>query len=211
MARLAALGAIGGALSLCACVTTSMQGYADRELPAQPVTHVAALVSAPLPLLESLQASIVEQGAKIGIVVDDARTIFPPTRQYTDAEIKHDLAAQGVGAVLIVTVGDSGVVREYAGTVFSGSYSGTATANFGGVTYGGTSTGFASPAYRFRRQTDFSARLVEVSSGRGLWVGTGQVSAGGALFVGNDTSATNTAASIFADMQTKGVIGPPQN
>ena len=96
MARLAALSAVGGALSLCACVTTSMQGYADRELPAQPVTHVAALVRAPLPL-------------------------------------------------------DRGVER-----------------------------------------------------GRSLWVGTGQVSAGGALFVGNDTSATNAAASIFADMQAKG-------
>jgi hypothetical protein len=187
------------------------QGYADRELPAQPVTHVAALVSAPLPLSESLQASIAEQAAKIGIVVDDARTIFPPTRQYTDAQIKRDLATQGVGAVLVVTVGDSGMVREYAGTVFSGSYSGTATANFGGVTYGGTSTGFASPAYRFRRQTDFSARLIEASSGRSLWVGTGQVSAGGALFVGNDTSAANAAASIFADMQAKGVIGAVQN
>ena len=211
MARLAALGAVVGALSLCACVTTSMQAYADRELPAQPVIHVAALVSAPLPLSESLQASIAEQAAKMGIVVDDARTIFPPTRQYTDAEIKRDLAAQGVGAVLVVTVGDSGVVREYAGTVFSGSYSGTATANFGGVTYGGTSTGFASPAYRFRRQTDFSARLIEVSSGRSLWVGTGQVSAGGALFVGNESSAANAAASIFADMQAKGVIGAAQN
>lgn len=115
MERVAALGAVGGALSLCACVTTSMQGYADRELPAQSVTHVAALVSAPLPLSESLQASIAEQAAKIGIVDDDARTIFPPTRQYTDAAIKRDLAAQGVGAVLVVTVGDSGVVREYAG------------------------------------------------------------------------------------------------
>jgi len=156
---LAALSAVGGALSLCACVTTSLQGYADRELPVQPVTHVAALVSAPLPLSESLQANIAEQVAKIGIVVDDARTILQPTRQYTDAEIKRDLVAQGVGAVLVVTVGDSSVVRKYAGTVFSGSYSGTTTANFGGVTYGGTSTGVASPAYRFRRQTDFSARL----------------------------------------------------
>jgi hypothetical protein len=144
------------------------QGYADRELPAQPVTLVATLVSAPLPLSESLQASIAEQAAKIGIVVDGARTIFPPTRQYTDAQIKRDLATQSVGAVLVVTVGDSGMVREYAGTVFSGSYSGIATANFGGVTYGGTSTGFASPAYRFRSRTDFSARLIEASSGRKL-------------------------------------------
>jgi hypothetical protein len=147
----------------------------------------------------------------LGALVRQRVESFPPTRQYSDAEIKRDLAAQGVGAVLVVTVGDSGVVREYAGTVFSGSYSGTATANFGGVTYGGTSTGIASPAYRFRRQTDFNARLIEASSGRSLWVGTGQVSAGGALFVGNDTSAANAAASIFADMQAKGVVGAAPN
>jgi hypothetical protein len=46
MARLTALGATVGALSLCGCVTTSMQGYADRALPAHAATHLAALVDA---------------------------------------------------------------------------------------------------------------------------------------------------------------------
>ena len=119
--------AFGVALSLCGCVTTSMQGYTDRTLPDHAATHLAALVNAPLPLSEALQTSLAAEAAKTGVAVDDARAIFPPTRQYTDAEIKHDLAVQVVDAVLIVTVGDSGVVSEYAGTVFSGSYSGTGT------------------------------------------------------------------------------------
>jgi len=34
MARLRAVGTIVAALSLCGCVTTSIDGYADREPPA---------------------------------------------------------------------------------------------------------------------------------------------------------------------------------
>ena len=212
MARLRAVGTIVAALSLCGCVTTSIEGYADREPPAHAATHLAALVNAPLPLSEAIQASIASEATKMGVAADDARTIFPPTRQYTDAEMKHDLAGQGVDAVLIVTVGDSGVVREYAGTVFSGAYSGTVTQNgFGGATFGGVSTGVASPTFRYRRQTDVNARLIEPATGRTLWVGSGQVSAGGALFVGNGTSASSAVAAIFADMQSKGLIGLPKS
>jgi hypothetical protein len=52
--------------------------------------------------------------------------------------------------------------------------------------------------------------LIEPATGRNLWVGTGQVSARGALFVGNGTSAASAAAAIFCGMQTKGLIGSPQ-
>jgi hypothetical protein len=184
-----------------------MQGYADRAIPEHAATHLAAFVNAPLPLSQSMQASFADQAAKMGIRIDDARSIFPPTRQYADVEIKHDLAAQGVDAVLIVTVGDSGVVREYAGTLFSG----TATINsFGGVSNANLFES-SSPVFHYSRQTTFNARLIEPGTGRNLWVGSGQVSAGGALFVGNGTSAASAAASILTDMQSKGLIGAPQS
>jgi hypothetical protein len=211
MARFLAFSAGFAALSLCGCVTTSMQGYADRAIPERPAVHLAALVNASLPLAEALQASFASQATKLGIIIDDAHTIFPPTRQYTDAEIKHDLTAQGVDAVLVVTVGDSGVVREYAGTVFSGTYSGTAAGSGLGVSYSGAGTEVASPTFRYHRQTDFNAKLIEPASGRTLWVGSGQVSAGGALFVGNGTSASSAAAAIFDDMHAKGLVGAPQS
>jgi hypothetical protein len=155
------------------------------------------------------------EASKRGVTIEDARAIFPPTRQYNDAEIKQDLKARGVDGLLVIDVGDSGVVREYAGTMFSGNYSGTATVNtFGGmsnVSYGGTSFDVATPIIRQSRQTLFNARLVEPSSGRNLWVGSGQVSAGGALFFGNGTSASNAAAAIFNDLQSKAIIAEPQS
>ncbi|MGO4871298.1 MAG: hypothetical protein ACLPGW_11915 [Roseiarcus sp.] len=215
MTKLSLLCAAVVSLSLGGCVTTSMQGYADRDLPSHPVSHVAVLIIAPPPLSESFQTNLAIEASKRGVTIEDASAIFPPTRQYSDAEIKQDLKARGVDGLLVINVGDSGVVREYAGTMFSGNYSGTATVNtFGSmsnVSYGGTSFGVATPIIRQSRQTSFNARLVEPSSGRNLWVGSGQVSAGGALFVGNGTSASNAAAAIFNDLQSKAIIPSPQS
>jgi len=214
---LAVLGAAG--LLLSGCITTSMQGYADRDLPARPIKHIVTYVVAPVALAPSLQTSIAEEASKNGISSEDAYAILPPTRTYTDADIRKVLNENGVDAVLIVNVGDGGVVKEYAGTFFQGQYSGTSDANgtmtrSGNVanltlsgSSSGTMTGTATPINRYSRQTTFNARLIEVTSGRNLWVGSGQVNAGGKLFVGDGANASHTATVIFQDLRTKKVVG----
>jgi hypothetical protein len=42
------IAAAGLAFAVAGCVTTSMQGYADKDLPSQRLMHVAAVVGAPL-------------------------------------------------------------------------------------------------------------------------------------------------------------------
>jgi hypothetical protein len=198
----------------------SRQGYADRQLPQQPIQRIAALVAAPPALASSLQSSIVQEAKKRGILAEDAFHLLPPTRTYSDAEVKVELARDGINAVLLLTVGDTGVQKEYAGTVFFGNSvtsmntTGTAT-SFGNVTNvslngmaNTTSTATATPTYHYSRRTAFQARLVEASSGRTLWVGSGQVQAGGLLFVGNGASAYSTATAIFNGLQSKGLISP---
>lgn len=206
------------AAPLSGCITTSMQGYADRSLPRQPIRHIAVLVSAPGPLATSMQASAAGEGKKHGLIVEDAFILFPPTRTYSNAEVRQGLLTQGVDGVLLINVGDSGVVKEYAGTVFSGTYSGntsmsgTATqfGNSANLSIYGSSNGFttatATPTYSYRRQTAFTARLLEPATGRNLWVGSGQVNAGGALFVGNGMSAGSAMSAIFDDLQQKTII-----
>ena len=54
----------------------------------------------------------------------------------------------------------------------------------------------------------FTARLLEPATARNLWVGNGQVNAGGLLFVGDRTSASSSVAAIFDDLHQKGAIGP---
>ena len=164
-------GAVFVALVLAGCSNTTIQGYADRDLPAKPVQHIAVYVAAPAPLATSMQASIVEQARKRGVLAEDALTILPPTRRYTDAEVRSALAARGVDGVLLITVADSGVVSQYAGTIFQSSYSGTVSASgiitpMGNTstvslngTEAGTTIGSATPTYRYSRHTQFTARL----------------------------------------------------
>jgi hypothetical protein len=210
--------ALGGALLMAGCVTTSMQGYADTAPPERPIAHLAALVSAPMGLQADFQRSLSAEAKKRGLSLTDAFIIFPPTRAYTNAEITAQLAARGIDGVLLISVGDSGINREYAGTIFSGqsfgNYSGAGTVNtFGGMsnvtvsgTYSGTTYGSATPTYRYSRTTRFTAKLMDAATGRTLWVGGGQVNAGGLLFVGNGTSASNSASAIFDDLTRKGVV-----
>src|SRR5262249_50990937 len=91
----AAMAAVA-AVTLSGCVTTSMQGYADRELPARPVSRIVAYVAGPGPLVSSIQSSIRDEAAKRGVTADDAYLLFPPTRTYTDAEIRKGLASRGI-------------------------------------------------------------------------------------------------------------------
>jgi hypothetical protein len=64
-----------------------------------------------------MQAGIAEQARRHAVLAEDALTIPPPARRYTDAEVRKALAENGV---LLITVADSGVVSQYAGTVFQG-------------------------------------------------------------------------------------------
>jgi hypothetical protein len=205
---------------LTGCIETTMQGYADRELPAKPVSRIVAYVAGPGPLVANIQASVGEEARKRGIVAQDALQLFPPTRTYTNAEIRQGLTANGFDGVLMINVGDTGVMQQYAGTILTGDYSGTSTGTgtinrFGNTstlslngTSSGTMTATATPVYRYKRQTTFTAQLIEPATSRKLWVGNGQVNAGGALFVGNGASASSSIAAIFDDLQRKGVIGP---
>src|SRR5450755_4718777 len=149
------------ALGLSGCVKTSIQGYADRDLPSQTIQHLAVYVAAPGPLASSMQSSVAEEARKRGVMAEDALTILPPTRTYTDAEVRKALAERGVDGVLLITVADSGVVSQYAGTIFQSSYNGTSSANGTITQMGNTSTvslngnssgtmiGTAAPTYRY--------------------------------------------------------------
>jgi hypothetical protein len=160
-------------------------------------------------------AALAAESPKHGLIVDDGNVIVPTTRPYKDAEIRQLLATRGVDGVLVVSVtGDTGVRQQYAGTIFSGSYSGTSSSDAmvvgntvsGSGTYSGTMSATSTPRYRYSRTVAFRARLSEPKSGRNLWVGGGQTRAGGALFMGDATSARDAASAILNDLQEKGLI-----
>jgi hypothetical protein len=172
------LGVVLPALCLVGCIETTMQGYADRELPAKPVSRLVAYVAGPSLLASSLQSSISEEARKRGVVAQDALLLFPPTRAYTNAEVRQGLADNAVDGVLVINVGDTGVLQQCAGTILTGEYSGTPTANgtingFGNTSTvslsgvsSGTMTAAATPVYRYKRETAFTAQLLEPATSR---------------------------------------------
>lgn len=213
-----------GLFALTGCTNTTIQGYADREIPSTGVRHIATYVAAPGQLAPSMQASIADEARKRGIFAEDALTILPPTRAYSDAEVRRALAERGVDGVLLINVADSGVISQYAGTIFSSTYNGsvsvagtatrvgnTTTVALNG-TETGTSFGTATPTFRYSRQTDFDARLIDPSSGRNLWVGKGEVSTEGGrglisrLAVTDKASASHAIGALFDDLQNKRLI-----
>jgi hypothetical protein len=195
------------------CVTTSMQGYADLQPPAHPIQHIAVI--APPALITALA----KEAGKRGVTLEDANVILPPTRQYDEAQIRQAMATHGIDGVLVVNVtGDTGVQQRYAGTTANTSYSGTSSGSamvMGNMIYGngasyGTATTTATPVYHYSRAVAFEARLSDPQTSRKFWVGSGQTKSGGSLFMGDATSAADAAASIFNDLQTKGLIGVNQ-
>jgi hypothetical protein len=60
------------AATLGSCVTTSMQGYADRQASVRPVQRIAVYVGAQGPLAASLLGSARDQAQKHGIAAEDA-------------------------------------------------------------------------------------------------------------------------------------------
>lgn len=95
-------------IMLTSCMTTSMQGYANRNLPSKPVNRLVAHIAAPTALASHIQSSITEEGRKRGVITEDALVVFPPTRTCTNAEIRQGLGSNGIDGVLVLNVGDSG-------------------------------------------------------------------------------------------------------
>ena len=124
-------------------------------------------------------------------------------------------AAIGAACATLLATGDTGVQERYAGTIFSGNYSGTLSGSAmvvgstisSSATYFGTLSATATPVYRCSRTVAVHAHLSDPKSGHNLWVGGGQTRAGGALFMGDATSARDAASAIPNDLQEKLLIG----
>jgi hypothetical protein len=182
---------------LSACALGSIQSEGSLQAPARPVSRLVAYVSGPDSLTASFQANIAVEAARRGLAAENALVLFPPARAYADSQIRQALAARSIDSVLIINIGNTGVHREYAGTIFQGRSR---------VLSGAGETAVAS-VNGDPRETTYSARLLDGASGRKLWEGVGEVGPQNSLISGGPTVAESIEA-LFDDLQTKGVIGP---
>jgi hypothetical protein len=184
-------------MMLSACALGSIQGEGSLPAPARPISRLVAYVSGPDSLAASFQANIAVEAAMHGLSAENALVLFPPRRAYADAEIRQDLAMRSIDSVLIINIGNIGVHREYAGTIFQGR----------SRVLSGAGEAAVASVNGYPRETTFSARLLDGASGRKLWDGVGEVGPQSGLISGGPT-VSESVGQLFDDLQTKGVIGP---
>jgi hypothetical protein len=193
------------AVTLSACASALVQGEGSLEAPVRPVSRLVAYVTGPDSVVASFQANIAVEAARHGLAAENALLLFPPTHAYADLEIRQGLAARSIDSVLIINVGDAGVQRQYAGTIFQGRSpiaSGPAEAAIASV-------------YGYPRQTTFAARLLDTATGRRFWEGAGQFAENKGLFAENKglfsfdagPTVSESVAVLFDDLQAKGIVG----
>lgn len=71
------LVAVISACGLIGCKTTSMQGYADRQLPTQPISRIVTYVAGPGALVSSIQFTVREEARKRGMLAEDTTADVP--------------------------------------------------------------------------------------------------------------------------------------
>jgi hypothetical protein len=168
---------------LCGCTQTTIEGYADRPVTARTLSHIVAYVAGPAALANEAQRGLTAEAGRHGVTLDNAFYILPPTRAYADADIKRELATRGVDGVLLIRIGRTGIIREYAGTLFAGLESVSA-----------------------RGDSDFVARLADPANGQALWSGAGRVTVSGLLILGNRSGPSSVAAAILDELKAKGLL-----
>jgi hypothetical protein len=168
---------------LGACTQTAIEGYADRPPSARPLSHIVAYVSGPVAIVNEAQASLTTAAEKHGVILDNAFYVLPPTRPYSDADIRRDLAAHGVDGLLLIKIGKSVTIREYAGTLLA-----------------------SLDAVAARGDSDFTARLLEPASGQSLWSGEGKVTVSGLLIIGNRSGPASVVVAILDELKARGLL-----
>jgi hypothetical protein len=175
------------------------------------IQHIAAFAG------PALLPALASEAKNKGVLLEDALSFLPPTRQYTEAEIRQAMSARGVDGVLVITLtGDTGAQQQYAGTITTGNASAVGTTMYGGgmatTSVSASGTSVSTPVYRFSRAIAFEARLSDPQTSRKFWVGGGQTNSGGGGLVGaistsNGVNAASIASNIFNDLRAKELIG----
>jgi hypothetical protein len=189
-------------MALSGCGSALLQSETSPQLSPRPVKAIGAYVAGPNSLAGSFQANIAIQGTRHGLTTDNISALFPPTRAYTDAEIRQGLAARSIDSVMIIRIGDAPGQRQYAGTILQERSVGS-----GGPTAAAIAAVNGNP-----NPSTFSARLVDVASGRKLWDGgEGQIASGAYSLFANGATVEDAVAALFDDLQDKGMIGGGAN
>jgi hypothetical protein len=199
------------------CVTTQVKGYTDSKYRGAIIGSVAVLAnSQDVGLSEAIESGLESSLKQYGVRTVRSQTILPPTRAYTEQEIRDSLTGNGIAALLIVNIAGSETSSETIGyntfgTATATTYGSAYATGYNSAYYSG-STGItgSSQTYavkRFDRNTIASSTLYDVQTGDVMWTSNSETKAGGALYMSDDTTGGDLAESIVKSLAESGHFG----
>lgn len=177
--------------------STKQESFTDPDyLGWQPTAVSVQVITDNLDVREIIEDRLTKDLQKRGIKVFIHEKLFPPTREWTDAQRTETYAKNAIQAAIIVGVGESSQeIRQYGSRSW-----GTTTTTFQGnvATTQGSST--STPMVKAQSTAAFSALMIDVAEGRVAWTSDIYTKAGGTLFVGIKGDAKAAVKGIVAGL-----------
>lgn len=183
--------------SLSGCISTNVKGYTDQDYQGYKIRK--AVVRAPdtdFQFGALLENSIVDELGDAGVKAGSFLKLFPPTRQWTNEQVAQILRQQGYDTIMTVSLTGSNTSSDTIG------YINTGTASVYGNTayYNGNSTAITT----FHRHTTSHIKVYNVATGRVVWIGDARTSAGGLLYMGDETQTDSLAEEMVDALRDSG-------
>ena len=205
------------AFLLSSCATSKITAFRD---PAFATKHFSSLVvfAQGMALDSSVKVEKMICNKLFPAPCKSGKSILPPTRQYTAAEVAKYLEDSGSEAVLIVALVADRSNTQYFGTFTTSTASASATSsgpiNFYGnhAFWTGTATGYASgqsvslPVYGYSRVAFGQLGLFDRPTGHIAWRGEINVTGQGALNITDDAFISSATSEISRELKESGLV-----
>ena len=202
---------------LSGCATSKITAFRDPDFATKQFTALVVFAQGmALDASVEVERLICEKLAPTPCV--SGKSVLPPTRQYTPAEVEKYLQASGADAVFIIALVADQSDTRYFGTITTSSASASATSsgsmNFYGNTafWSGAAYGSASgqsvsmPVYGYSRVAFGQLGLFDRPTGNIAWRGEIRVEGRGLLNVTDSAFISSATSKIARELKAAGLV-----
>lgn len=185
-----------------------VQSFTDPDyIGFQPKKVVVMVVGGSHEVTSEILERVTAQLAKKGIQAFPARTLFPPTRTWTEADQAAIYEKNEIDSGLIVTVGASAsqIIPIATQTYGSANVFGNVNSS-GSFNAQGTSSATSYNIMSAKSKAEFSAVLLDIKKNRTAWYADVLVKASGTLFVSEKGDAKGVVNGILEGLEDDGHV-----
>jgi len=185
-----------------------VQSFTDPDYVGfQPKKVVVMVVGGTHEVTSEILERVTAQLAKKGIQAFPARSLFPPTRTWTEADQAAIYEKNEIDSGLIVTVGASAsqIIPIATQTYGSANVFGNVNSS-GSFNAQGTSSATSYNIMSAKSKAEFSAVLLDIKKNRTVWYADVLVKASGTLFVSEKGDAKGVVNGIMGGLEDDGHV-----